>query len=152
MALLYFGSFCILLLYLVLNVVLAATYDGWKKEHSQQLLRLRAIRYHNLLVAWQVRRRQGRGGAGAGIRTDRQTDGHRHGVYPTLRFAPRHQVLLDQGTTLMSIDRWCELVDTLYPNRVSQQDKRQMFFFMDKDRSGGITRTEFTLHACDALR
>jgi len=112
-ALLFFGSFCILLLYLVMNVVLAATYDGWKNEHSHQLLRLRVVRYHNLLVAWQV--------------------------------------LLDEGTTLMSIDRWCELVGVLKPS-VSFKDMRQMFFFMDKDRSGGITRTEFILHACDALR
>ena len=54
LALVYFGSFCILILYLVLNVVLAATYNGWKQQHTKKLLDLRVRRYQNLLIAWQI--------------------------------------------------------------------------------------------------
>ena len=49
-----FVSFVILGIYLILNVLLAATYSGWKQMHKEQLLTLRVHRYHNLLVAWQV--------------------------------------------------------------------------------------------------
>jgi len=47
-------SFIVLVLYLILNVLLAATYSSWKQQHSRQLLCLRAQRYHNLLVAWEL--------------------------------------------------------------------------------------------------
>ena len=35
---------------------------------------------------------------------------------------------------------------------VTDSDQALMFSFMDRDRSGGITRKEFVLHSCDALR
>jgi hypothetical protein len=41
-------------IYLILNVLLAATYNSWKDEHSVQLLHMRIVRYHNLLIAWQL--------------------------------------------------------------------------------------------------
>lgn len=51
----YFVSYIILTIYLIKNVLLGATYSSWKTHHKRQLLTLRVQRYHNLLIAWQVR-------------------------------------------------------------------------------------------------
>ena len=47
--------------------------------------------------------------------------------------------------------RWKQLVSMIKPE-VTDSDQALMFSFMDRDRSGGITRKEFVLHSCDALR
>ena len=55
MALSFFVSYIVITIYLILNVLLAATYSGWKEQHSRGLLDLRVQRYHNLLLAWAVK-------------------------------------------------------------------------------------------------
>jgi len=58
---------------------------------------------------------------------------------------------VSRGRTRMQRDTFETLVDAVAPGK-SLDEKRSMFAFMDRDRSGAITKKEFILHMCDALR
>uniref|UniRef100_A0A7S2WWN7 Ion transport domain-containing protein n=1 Tax=Rhizochromulina marina TaxID=1034831 RepID=A0A7S2WWN7_9STRA len=48
---LFFVSYLLLIVYLILNMKLAAVYDSWKEVHEAKLLEDRVRRYHALIVA-----------------------------------------------------------------------------------------------------
>ena len=136
----YFATYIILTKYLILNVLLAATYNAWKSEHSSQLLDLRLGRYHSLLLAWHVLLDDvplSRGG----VRMDERT-------FMLLVDAVESRKLVN----CMPVSGIWSGVRTLAQRDYNrEQDRKMMFAFMDRDRSGFITKKEFILHVCDAL-
>ena len=50
LALGYFVSFLVVIVYLVMNMLLAAFYEAWKGQHERQLLNDRVRRYHALIL------------------------------------------------------------------------------------------------------
>lgn len=163
-ALLYFGSFCILILYLVLNVVLAATYNGWKQQHRHLLLKNRVRRYQNLLIAWQlvmatpkprVESTYGQRGTIVGSGADRgsyvYSRDYGDGRLSVKEPQQQQQQQPDANHVKMPRSRWIAMLRVTKP-RTREENMSDMFSFIDRDGSGYISREEFTLHICDALR
>ena len=134
----YFATYIILTKYLILNVLLAATYNAWKSEHSSQLLEWRLGRYHSLLLAWHVLFDDAPLSRG-GVRMDERT----------------FMLLVDaiESRKLVNCLSDSGMLNGVLTHHGSnrEQDRKMMFAFMDRDRSGFITKKEFILHVCDAL-
>jgi hypothetical protein len=138
----YFATFFILSKYLILNVLLAATYSAWKSEHSSQLLNLRLSRYHSLLLAWQVLLDDAPLSRG-GVRMDEHT-------FMQLMDAVEANQVINYTPGWQGVSSGVRKLMRRAAAR--EQERKTMFAFMDRDHSGFITKKDFVLHVCDALR